>query len=85
MDNFELREMWSIIEELARQTGNYNLLFRCSRANAINRVNAAAQRKELVNEIANEVISRLSVSTDIENAIKQITSLNTAINALGNK
>lgn len=85
MFDFESYELWKIIEELAKQTGNYNLILRSSHACAMSRVNTAAKHKELVNEIVNEVLSRLSVSADVENAVKQIESLNTAINALGNK
>lgn len=85
MFDFETYEMWKIIEELARKTGDSNLMLRCARANGMRRVNSTNNYKKLVDDVANEVLSRLSISTDVENAIKQIDSLNTAINALANK
>ena len=41
------------------------------------------EKEQLKDEIVNEILSRLSLSTDVQEAVKNIVNLGNAINNLG--
>ena len=61
---------------------NYEIAIKCNTANMMNTLNQKQERQQLVKEIADEVISRISIMFDTDNAISKIKALNEAINKL---
>ena len=74
--------IYEIVSELARAQGNYEIAMKCNTANMMNTLNQKQERQQLVKEIAGEVISRISIMFDTDNAISKIKALNEAINKL---
>lgn len=75
--------IYDILAQLANEQGNYNLARLCQQKKIISMHEQTQEREKLIKEITNEVLSRISVSTDTKNAITQIDGLNEALKRLG--
>lgn len=75
--------IYDILTELAIGQNNPSLALKCNHEYILQNYNQEREHKQLVNEIVDEVLARISVSADTNNAITQINSLNEAIKRLG--
>ncbi|MBQ8518932.1 MAG: hypothetical protein IJ455_04895 [Agathobacter sp.] len=75
--------IYDILAQLANEQGNYGLALQCNHEKMISMYDQENEKQKLINEITNEVLKRISVSTDTNNAIKQIDGLNAALKRLG--
>lgn len=75
--------IYDILEYLVGEQGNPNLILKLNHDRIMSNHHQEQERQKLVNEIVDEVLSRISVSVDTSKAIQEINSLNEAIKQLG--
>ena len=75
--------IYNIVAELAKEQGNYSIVYQCNHESALQEHYQEQAHKQLVKEIADEVLSRISLSCDTSDVILKIKQLNDTINQLG--
>lgn len=75
--------VWDYLEEIARETDKPHLVMNIVHARMIERYNKQQEREQMKKEIVEEVLSRLSIMFETGEAIREINSLNKAIEQLG--
>lgn len=76
------QDMWDYLEEFARDANQPHQVMNISRAKMLDRLNREREKEQLKKEIVDEVLSRLSIMFETGEAIKEINSLNKAIEQL---
>lgn len=75
--------VWDYLSELAYNTDKSYLISSITHEKILDTYNKNKEREELIKEITNRVIERISVDVNVENAILEINKLKQSIDNLG--
>ena len=76
-------DVWDFLEEFAREANQPHQVMNIVHARMRERLYKQQEREQLKKEITEDVLSRISIMFETGEAIKQINSLNKAIEQLG--
>ena len=76
-------DVWDFLEDFARDANQPHQVMNIAHARMSERLYKEREREQLKKEIIEDVLSRLSIMFETDEAIKEINSLNRAIEQLG--